>query len=418
MSEASGKRRRAGDVWFRQERAQRDAPPLTRERIVTEAVALLDEEGVARLTMRRLAERLGAGSTTLYWHVETKDDVLDLALDTVFGEVAIPQRDQRRGYREVLTEFLADLRAALLHHPWSAALLGGRPLMGPNVLARTEFLHATLFAAGLKAPHLAAAGHALSNYVIGCASTQAGWGTRDEREARWSGQVHLQAHADRYPTLAAHVDMLDDDWDASFGHGLSYLLDGLDAHAVPAVAIDFPAAGITDDTVTVRPLADRDAEAFAAGSRDPEVRRFAHLPLSEYTPEIVRDQIRGVIADGVASGQLAVLAIADASDDRFLGSITLFDVDPHEATAEVGFWLTPQARGLGAAGRAVALLSGWAREHLGVRWLLGRTDVENEASQDVLERCGFEPVGEPEQHQAPSGAMITSLTYRRSIESS
>jgi AcrR family transcriptional regulator len=75
------------NVWSRSQKAPRQT--LTLERIVAEAVALLDEEGVGRLTMRRLAERLDTGSTTLYWHVKTKDDVLDLAMDEVFGEVRL-----------------------------------------------------------------------------------------------------------------------------------------------------------------------------------------------------------------------------------------------------------------------------------------------------------------------------------------
>nr|WP_240972352.1 TetR/AcrR family transcriptional regulator C-terminal domain-containing protein [Nonomuraea sp. FMUSA5-5] len=71
------------------------------ERIVSEAVALLDEEGVGRLTMRRLAERLDTGSTTLYWHVKTKDDVLDLALDEIFREVRLDDLTPPGGGRGV-----------------------------------------------------------------------------------------------------------------------------------------------------------------------------------------------------------------------------------------------------------------------------------------------------------------------------
>ncbi|NUR82456.1 MAG: helix-turn-helix transcriptional regulator, partial [Nonomuraea sp.] len=79
------------NVWARPRKDPK--PRLTLDRIVAEAVALLDEEGVGRLTMRRLADRLGTGSTTLYWHVKTKEDVLDLALDAVFGEVPLPGLD-------------------------------------------------------------------------------------------------------------------------------------------------------------------------------------------------------------------------------------------------------------------------------------------------------------------------------------
>ncbi|GAA3090175.1 TetR/AcrR family transcriptional regulator [Streptosporangium carneum] len=218
----------AGDVWFRPSRARRETPPLSRERIVREAVALLDEEGAERLTMRRLAERLGTGSTTLYWHVKTKDDVLDLALDSIFGEVGLPSGPDGGRWREDLTALVGGWRAVLLRHPWSAAVLG-RPLMGPNVLDRTEFMHATLVAAGFTEPHLSAAAYGLSNYVIGSTLMQATWQARDEETARQAAEEHLRARRDRYPTLAEHGPPIGKDWDASFALGLTYLLDGLEA---------------------------------------------------------------------------------------------------------------------------------------------------------------------------------------------
>src|SRR5689334_17095370 len=137
---------RAGAIWLREPRRRREGPPLSRERIVAGAVALLDEEGADRLTMRRLAERLGTGSTTLYWHLDTKDDVLDLALDTVFGEAEVPPATG--DWCADVTAMVERWRAVMLRHPWTATLMG-RPMLGPNVLARTEFLHAALQRAGL-----------------------------------------------------------------------------------------------------------------------------------------------------------------------------------------------------------------------------------------------------------------------------
>ncbi|MFF4991801.1 TetR/AcrR family transcriptional regulator [Streptosporangium saharense] len=221
-------RQGAGEVWFRPERARRETPPLSRERIVAEAVALLDEEGAERLTMRRLAERLGTGSTTLYWHVRTKDDVLDLALDAIFGDVGLPTGGGVDGWREDVTALVGGWRSALLRHPWSAALLG-RPLMGPNVLDRTEFLHATLVAAGFAEPHLSAAAYGLSNYVIGSALMQATWLARDEEAAREAAEEHLRAHRDRYPTLAEYGPAIGRDWGTTFAIGLDCLLDGIEA---------------------------------------------------------------------------------------------------------------------------------------------------------------------------------------------
>lgn len=216
-------------VWLRTTRPRREGPPLSRERIAAEAVALLDDEGAARLTMRRLAERLGTGSTTLYWHVRTKDDVLDLALDTIFGEVALPEAAE---WRAGVTALIGGWRAAMLRHPWSASVLG-RPLLGPNVLARTEFLHAALVSAGFEGRPLVTAAYALSNYVIGSALMQVSSAGEDEAAVREAADAHLAANRDRYPSLAAHGHVSGNDWDTAFAQGLACLLDGLAPLAGP-----------------------------------------------------------------------------------------------------------------------------------------------------------------------------------------
>jgi AcrR family transcriptional regulator len=221
-------------VWLRSSaRTGRDAPPLSRDRIVGEAVALLDAEGADRLTMRRLAERLGTGSTTLYWHVKTKDDILDLALDAIFAEVEIPSKSDQ-GWRAGITALISGWRTVLLRHPWSAALLS-RPMLGPNVLARSEFLYATLLEAGVTESHLTAAAYGLSNYVIGSGLMQATWPTDAEQEVRRAAREHLQANRERYPALAAHGPLVaEDDWETGFALGLAWLLDGIQANITAA----------------------------------------------------------------------------------------------------------------------------------------------------------------------------------------
>jgi len=215
---------KAGGIWLKDPRPQRGAPPLTRERIIAEAIALLDCEGITRLTMRRLAERLGTGSTTLYWHVETKDDILDLALDAVFAEAQIPR--PCGDWRAEVTAMIGQWRAAMLRHPWTATLLG-RPMLGPNVLRRTEFLHAALLRAGLTGPHLTSAAYALSHYVIGSTMTQASWRQHDEAAVNTAADQHLRAHREDYPTLAEHGHLGGNDWESTFTQGLDYLLDGI-----------------------------------------------------------------------------------------------------------------------------------------------------------------------------------------------
>jgi AcrR family transcriptional regulator len=209
----------AGEVWLREPRTYRAAPPLTRDRIVEAAIGLLDADGPDGLTMRRLAERLGAGPTTLYWHVRTKDDVLDLALDEIFREVTLPAEPGE--WRSDVRTLIIAWREVMLRHSWAPALLG-RPMLGPNVLAREEFLQATLVRAGFEGVRLAAATHGLANYVIGAALTQAA-----AIRPAVSVDAHVRAHADTYPTLAATGHLENQDWDDLFTRALDAFLEGL-----------------------------------------------------------------------------------------------------------------------------------------------------------------------------------------------
>ncbi len=216
----------AGAVWLREPRLYRSSPPLTRDRIVEAAIALLDARGVDRLTMRRLAEHLDVGATTLYWHVTTKDDVLDLALDRVFGEVVLP--DPGAGWRDDVRTLLLGWRATMLRHPWAPGLLG-RPMLGPNVLARTEFLQSSLARGGLAGVELAAATQGLANLVIGSALTETTWQRTDDPVARGEARRHIAAHRDTYPTLAATGHLDDQEWsdDELFARALETMLAGL-----------------------------------------------------------------------------------------------------------------------------------------------------------------------------------------------
>lgn len=164
--------------------------------------------------------------------------------------------------------------------------------------------------------------------------------------------------------------------------------------------------------VIVRRLRHGDADAFAAGTKDEAVRRYGHLPLAEYSPETVRDQIDGVIAQGLEENSLAVLAVAEASSDRFLGSIVVFGL--REGHAEVGFWLCPEARGRGAAQKALRAIADVVSA-AGLTRLWARTVPENEGSRRVLESVGFVQTGEPRAELTPSGEMATVLTFERRL---
>ncbi|SEI03552.1 Protein N-acetyltransferase, RimJ/RimL family [Rheinheimera pacifica] len=178
---------------------------------------------------------------------------------------------------------------------------------------------------------------------------------------------------------------------------------------VQSLEKDFTTAvPISDGVVTIRLMSDIDADAYAAGADDALVKRFAHLPLEKYTPQVVRNMIRGVIADRLRDRTLAVLTIADASSDSFLGSLVIFDIKKEDA--EIGYWVAPTHRGHGVSGRALILSIEIARI-LGLKKLRARTVRENPASEKSLLKAGFSWVSEAQLEETPSGKIEMSICY-------
>ncbi len=202
----------------------RGEPPLSRERIVATAVELLDAQGVDGLTMRRLADRLGSGVMSLYWHVDNKEDVFDLALDSVLEYRGSPQIAESQDWRGEVVHMLEDWRASMLRHPWSASLLP-RQALGPNVLGRLELLIKTLARAGVADADMNVAIWSLWNYLMGATITRASFDLSDDDRA--AAQQRLEQLSGRYPTIERSRLLLDDDWDGAFRKGLGFLLDGL-----------------------------------------------------------------------------------------------------------------------------------------------------------------------------------------------
>lgn len=153
-------------VWTRAPRRPRPTG-LSRDQIVRAAVTLLDKEGLDALSMRRLGAELGAGATSLYWHVGNKNELLELALDEIWGLVRDTGPDHEVPLRELLTTYAQDLRAVLLAHPWSATLVGRVPSIGPQALRIRERLRAAFAAAGLRDPDAYLAGTTVTNFVVG-----------------------------------------------------------------------------------------------------------------------------------------------------------------------------------------------------------------------------------------------------------
>ena len=157
-----------GSVWLKPERPGRaNGSPLGRAQIVRAAIDLIDEEGIDALSMRKLAARLGVGVMSLYWHVDRKDDLLELVGDAIFGEMTLP--DEPTGdWRADLTLVANETRAVFTRHPWLLRNMGGSTHQGPNFIRHAEFSFGSLTLAGVAPETMIAIVSAVDSYVFGC----------------------------------------------------------------------------------------------------------------------------------------------------------------------------------------------------------------------------------------------------------
>jgi RimJ/RimL family protein N-acetyltransferase len=142
---------------------------------------------------------------------------------------------------------------------------------------------------------------------------------------------------------------------------------------------------LTDGVVTLRPWRAEDVDPLVALCDDPEIVRFTRVP-TPYT----RDDALMYLAQQVAveeRGEATAFAIADAADDRLLGSIDVRRGTDGRAT--IGYLVGAAARGRGVASRATRLLSRWALAQWGVARLEIHVRPDNPASQRVAEHAGF-----------------------------
>ncbi|MFI6505223.1 TetR/AcrR family transcriptional regulator [Nonomuraea typhae] len=226
-------------VWTRPRRQQQQ-PALSRERIVAEAVKLLDEEGIDNLSMRTLGTRLNAGATSLYRHVANKDELIELVVDEVYGELRVPEAAGRSDWREAAAGCADSLRSMILRHPWVASVLGqvGLAELGPNLMRQSDRMLALFQAAGFELGEANQAMGTLISYVVGMTTSEAALlsmlARLGQTEEELAAQVREAAmHASRELPRLQELDeqLLNDDpskiRDRDFRYGVDRILDGL-----------------------------------------------------------------------------------------------------------------------------------------------------------------------------------------------
>jgi AcrR family transcriptional regulator len=218
---------------------------LSQADIVDVAVAVADAEGTAAVSMRRIAKDLQAGVMSLYWHVESKEELHRLMLETVQAEIMAA--DPTGDWRADLSVYARNIRAAVQRHPWAIDYIGAGPPSGPNDARNADRLIAALGGLGLDVKSTVWALMTVSTYVIGAA-------LREIQELRWhqaaEETMSVMPEADiaaafaefdrrvrgsgRYPHLAQVLEAgIDPDApetrDERFEFGLTCVLDGIAA---------------------------------------------------------------------------------------------------------------------------------------------------------------------------------------------
>ncbi|MFG2379694.1 TetR/AcrR family transcriptional regulator [Streptomyces avermitilis] len=238
---SSPENRTIQSVWTRP-RGGRERPVLSREQIVAEALRLLDSEGIDALSMRKLGNRLSAGATSLYRHVANKDELIELAVDEIYGEIGLsdaPAAPER--WRADAAHCAHSLRTTMLRHPWIASVRGemGMAHLGPNWMRLSEAMLGVFTTAGFPRDEADRAVATLIAYVTGTATSEAAWLTALARSGRseqeWVDELWPAAEqaAQAYPRLReGYAEQRGKDprksREEGFQYGLDRVLDGLE----------------------------------------------------------------------------------------------------------------------------------------------------------------------------------------------
>lgn len=204
---------------------------LNRERVLQAAVRLADEDGLEKLSMRRLGEGLGVEAMSLYNHVSNKEDLINGMIDTLYGEIELPSHDD--DWKTALRKRSVSVRDVLLRHPWANGLMDSATSPGPGTLRHHDRVLGTFRNGGFSLAMTAHAFSALDSYVYGYAKQEKALPFDTEEQAAAMANVMLaQLPASEYPYLyelmAKHVLQPGYNYAEEFSFGLDLVLDALE----------------------------------------------------------------------------------------------------------------------------------------------------------------------------------------------
>lgn len=235
-------------LWGVQKQTARGPKPgITLEQIVLTAISIADQQGLAQVSMRKIAEQLQVGTMSLYTYVPSKAELFDLMLDRTYAEHTLAGR-QFDGWRAALELRAQEDWDRYQRHPWMLQISGARSLLGPNETELYELTLRNLLGIGLNGREMSYVVSLVTGYVRGAAQSAvdallAAQQTGMTNEEWWAAREPLfDAYFDsqRFPTIEALAregvfdplgegDYLLDRAIEEFRFGLQRVLDGIEA---------------------------------------------------------------------------------------------------------------------------------------------------------------------------------------------
>jgi AcrR family transcriptional regulator len=205
---------------------------LDAERIIDAAVAVADEGGLAKVSMRNVARQLGVEAMSLYHHVDGKDALLDAMVDHVFTLIELPPAGSP--WRTAMHARATTARQVLGRHPWALGLIESRSNAGEANLAHHDGVLGLLRGDGFSVPAAAHAYSVLDAYVFGFVLTEQNlpFDGSAEGVTQMATDLHDHLPEGRFPHLvefiAEHVMGRAYEYGEEFDVGLDLILDGLE----------------------------------------------------------------------------------------------------------------------------------------------------------------------------------------------
>lgn len=207
----------------------RTREPLSRDRVLEAALAMVDVDGLDALSMRKLGQALGVEAMSLYNHVDNKDDLISGIVDRVAAEFTLP--DPAGHWREELGRAATSAHESLRNHPWAGFLMMTPDHVGPHRLGFMDAILSVLASSGASAEMVHYAFHALDAHIVGTSLRDVSYTIAPEDEAETARAFVATLPPGRYPHLIAHIE-----WHAvageaeytEFEFGLKLILDAVE----------------------------------------------------------------------------------------------------------------------------------------------------------------------------------------------